>query len=143
MYDNLLRYSVTSVTGLIQDLMVLARTNLTVCSFTSNVRGGWHRTLVSYRCSLGFTVYRLHCGFLELFLYNVLGQVCPCTSRQTLGLHPRVCLWKIPRLQTLPRAKFFQTTPRLFNSLSDFGFLEVQGQTCLNALYGKTSRKLQ
>ena len=85
MYDNLLRYSVTSVTGLIQDLMVLARTNLTVCSFTSNVSGGWHRmpqTLVSYRCSLGFTVHRLHCGFLELFPYNALGQVCPCTSRK-------------------------------------------------------------
>ena len=43
---------------------------------------GSQQTLVSYRCSLGFTVYRLHCGFLELFPYNALGQVCPCTSRK-------------------------------------------------------------
>ena len=42
----------------------------------------FEQTLVSYRCSLGFTVYRLHCGFLELFPYNALGQVCPCTSRK-------------------------------------------------------------
>ena len=34
--------------------------------------------------------------------------------RQTLGLRPRVCLQKIPRLQTLPRVKFFQTTPAAF-----------------------------
>ena len=25
---------------------------------------------------------KLHCGFLELFPYNALGQVCPCTSRK-------------------------------------------------------------
>ena len=31
-----------------------------------------------------------------------------------LGLRPRVCLRKIPRLQTLPRVKFFQTTPAAF-----------------------------
>ena len=48
-----------------------------------------------------------------------------------------------PEAFRLSRGEVLQTTPRLFNSLSDFGFLEVQGQTCLNALYGKTSRKLQ
>ena len=31
--------------------------------------------------------------------------------------HPRVCLRKIPQLQTLPRAKFFQTTPSAFQQL--------------------------
>ena len=47
-----------------------------------------------------------------------------------------------PEAFRLSRGEVLQTIPRLFNSLSDFGFLEVQGQTCLNALYGKTSRKL-
>ena len=92
-----------------------------------------YQTLVSYRCSLGFTVYRLHCGILELFPYNALGQVCPCTSRKpksdkllkSLGVVWKTspsgepeCLgifWRqTPRLQTLPRAKFFQTTPVAF-----------------------------
>ena len=50
---------------------------------------------------------------------------------------------KIPRLSGSPEGEVFQTTPRLFNSLSDFGFLEVQGQTCPRALYGKSSRKPQ
>ena len=40
-------------------------------------------------------------------------------------------------IQALP-GEVFQTTPRLFNSLSEFGFLEVQGQTCPRALYGKS-----
>ena len=33
------RFSKTSLMGLIQDLLMLQRTNLTICSFTSNVRG--------------------------------------------------------------------------------------------------------
>ena len=48
-----------------------------------------------------------------------------------------------PEAFRLSRGEVFQTTPRLFNSLSDFGFLEVQGQTCPRALYGKSSRKPQ
>ena len=43
---------------------------------------GSQQTLVSYRCSLGFTVCRLHCSFLEVFPYNAFRQVCPCTSRK-------------------------------------------------------------
>ena len=38
---------------------------------------GSQQTLVSYRCSLGFTVCRLHCSFLEVFPYNAFRQVCP------------------------------------------------------------------
>ena len=56
---------------------------------------------------------------------------------------PRVCLRKILRHSGSSEGEVFQTIPRLFNSLSDFGFLEVQGQTCPRALYGKSSRKLQ
>ena len=48
-----------------------------------------------------------------------------------------------PEAFRLSRGEVLQTTPRLFNSLSDFGFLEVQGQTCPRALYGKSSRKPQ
>ena len=47
--------------------------------------------------------------------------------RQTQGRSPRVRLWKIPRHSDSPRENFFQKKPRLFHSLSDFGFLDVQG----------------
>ena len=63
--------------------------------------------------------------------------------RQTRRRSPRVFLRKILRHSGSPEGEVFQTTPRLFNSLSDFGFLEVQGQTCPRALYGKSSRKPQ
>ena len=43
---------------------------------------GSQQTLVSYRCSLGFTVCRLHCSFLDVFPYNAFRRVCPCTSRK-------------------------------------------------------------
>ena len=43
---------------------------------------GSQQTLVSYRCSLGFTVCRLHCSFLEVFPYNAFRRVFPCTSRK-------------------------------------------------------------
>ena len=42
-----------------------------------------------------------------------------------------------------PEGEVFQTTPRLLNCLSDFGFLKVQGQTCPRALCEKRSRKPQ
>ena len=111
------------------------------------------QTLVSYRCSLEFTVYRLHCGFLELFPYNALGQVCPCISRKpksdkllkSLGVVCKTspsgepeCLG-IFRRQTRGRQFFRQ--PQGFSSVCQT-FLEVQGQTC-PALYGKSSRKPQ
>ena len=66
-------------------------------------------------------------------------RLVPVSSFQVILNHQS----KNPEAFRLSRGEVFQTTPRFFNSLSDFGFLEVQGQTCLNALYGKTSRKLQ
>ena len=86
----------------LQKLLKLLNDTPTELSRGVELHGVRHyiQTLVSYRCSLGFTVYRLYCGILELFPYNALGHVCACTS--SFSMQPK----------------------RLFNSLSHSGPLE-------------------
>ena len=71
---------------------------------------GSQQTLVSYRCSLGFTVCRLHCSFLEVFPYNAFRRVCPCTSRKPKSdklLKSLGVVWKTSPRESLNASGFF------------------------------------